>query len=212
MKKQEILRYLGASADTDQLDDLIRKAEELIISSAHPRHIFRRFPIAVSKKKVTINQTEIFSQDLAAHLRGCSEAFLFALTLGTEVDTLIRRCTVTDMPLVPVLQACAAAYTEECADLAQQELERIAAEDSLYLRPRYSPGYGDFDLSNQKFLFGALDVTKGIGVTLTKDFLMIPFKSITAVIGLSPDQSLCHIGKCMTCTMTDCPFRKEENP
>ena len=209
MKKQEILRYLGASADTDQLDDLIARAEEKIKSAARPRHVFRRFPVSVTEDSVTIGGTKLFSRDLANHLRGCRDAFLFALTLGTEVDTLIRRCTVTEMPLVPVLQACAAAYTEECADLAQQELERMASEDHLYLRPRYSPGYGDFDLSDQKFLFASLDITRKIGITLTEDCLMIPFKSITAIIGLSPDPSLCHIGKCMTCDSTDCPFRKE---
>ena len=209
MNKQEILRYLGASADTDQLDDLISGAEEKIKSCAHPRHVFRRFPISVEENSVTIGSRSLFSRDLANHLRGCSEAFLFALTLGTEIDFLIRRSTISEMPLVPVLQACAAAYTEECADRAQQELERIALEDSLYLRPRYSPGYGDFDLSNQKLFFDFLDITKRIGVTLTEDCLMIPFKSITAIIGLSHDPSLCHIGKCMTCKLTDCPFRKE---
>ena len=209
MKKREILRYLGASTDTDQLDELIERAEKKIRSAARPRHIFRRFPISAAEGSVIISRTEISSQNLAAHLRNCKEAFLLALTLGTEVDSLIRRCTVTDMPLVPVLQACAAAYTEECADLVQQELQQIASADGLYLRPRYSPGYGDFELSNQKFLFSALDITKSIGITLTEDCLMIPFKSITAIIGISPDPSLCHIGKCMTCKMTDCPFRKE---
>ena len=209
MNKQEILRYLGASADTDQLDGLIVKAEEEVKSAARPRHVFRRFSISVTKDSVTINHTELFSRDLAAHLRGCREAFLFALTLGTEVDSLIRRSTVSDMPLVPVLQACAAAYTEECADQAQKELEQMATADDLYLRPRYSPGYGDFSLTDQKFLFAALDITRKIGITLTEDCLMIPFKSITAMIGLSPDPSLCHIGKCMTCDLTDCPFRKE---
>ena len=209
MNKQEILRYLGASADTDQLDDLIFEAEERVKSAAHPRHVFRRFPITVAEDSVTVNHRSLLSRDLAAHLRGCRDAFLFALTLGTEVDALIRRCTVTDLPLVSVLQACAAAYTEECADLAQQELERSASRDGLYLRPRYSPGYGDFDLSYQKFLFSTLDITGKIGITLTEDCLMIPFKSITAIIGLSPDPSLCHIGKCMTCSRTNCPFRKE---
>ena len=209
MNKQEILRYLGASHHTDQLDDLIAKAEKQVKTAAKPRHIFRRFPISVKEDSVTINRAKLFSRDLAAHLRGCRDAFLFALTLGTEVDALIRRCTVIDLPLVPVLQACAAAYTEECADKAQQELERMAHEDGLYLRPRYSPGYGDFNLSDQRFLFSALDITKKIGITLSEDCLMIPMKSITAVIGLSPDPSLCHIGKCMTCISTNCPFRKE---
>lgn len=210
MDRSEILRYLGASDSSgDALNEMIRRAEREIKQAANPRHLFRKFPIEVGKTSVRIGGTELISRNLAEHLQGCKEAFLFALTLGTGVDALIRRYTVSEIPFVPVLQACAAAYTEECADKAQRELEEYAAEHGLYLRPRYSPGYGDFSLESQKFFFAALDISKKIGVSLTESFLMIPFKSITAVIGLSSDPSLCHVGKCMTCTALNCPFRKE---
>ena len=115
------------------------------------------------------------------------------------------------MPMVPVLQACAAAYTEEQADLAQADIEVYAAARGLYLRPRYSPGYGDFPLTCQRFLFEALQVSKKIGITLTENCFMLPTKSITGVVGLSADPSLCHVGKCMTCSAEDCPFRKAKD-
>lgn len=208
MDKSEILRYLNATSCGDGLDEMIERAEREIEKAAVPRRVFRKFPIEVEKSSVTIGGTTILSESLADHLRGCREAFLFAFTLGAGIDVLIRKYTVSEMPLVPVLQACAAAYTEECADHAQQELEEYAAQNGSYLRPRYSPGYGDFPLESQKFLFSVLDVTKRIGVTLTDSCLMIPFKSITAVIGLSSDPSLCHVGKCMVCTELNCPFRR----
>lgn len=210
MKKSEVLRYLGVPAgDETALDGMLERAKREIEQAAQPRHISRKFPLEVKGDSVKIGGAEIHSRSLANHMRGCGEAFLFALTLGAGVDTLIRRCSITDIPFVPVLQAYAAAYTEECADKAQEELERNAAEQGLYLRPRFSPGYGDFSLEAQKFFFSALDITKRIGVFLTDSCLMVPFKSITAIIGLSSDPSLCHIGKCMICTASDCPFRKE---
>jgi len=210
MDRNEILRYLGAAgSDENVLNEMIDRAEREIERTANPKHLFRKFPIEVTKGSVRIGGTELISRNLAEHLQGCKEAFLFALTLGTGVDALIRRYTVSEMPFVPVLQACAAAYTEQCADEAQREPEQYAAEHGLYLRPRYSPGYGDFSLESQKFFFAALDISKKIGVSLTDSCLMIPFKSITAVIGLSSDPSLCHVGKCMTCTALNCPFRKE---
>lgn len=210
MDKGEILRYLGASgSDEPALNEMIQRAEREIERVANPKHLSRQFSVEVGENSVSIGGTELTSRSLAEHLRGCGEAFLFALTLGAGVDALIRRYTVSEMPFVPVLQACAAAYTEQCADEAQRELEHYAAERGLYLRPRYSPGYGDFSLESQKFLFAALDISKKIGVSLTDSYLMIPFKSITAVIGLSADPSLCHVGKCMTCAALHCPFRKE---
>ena len=209
MNKKEILRYLGAQEGTEKLDESIARAQREIEAAARFRSTFRLFPICAETDSVTIGQTQIFSRNLCRHLQGCKEAFLFAMTLGPEVDFLIRRYSVSELSFVPVLQACAAAYTEECADQAQLELERLAAERGLYLRPRYSPGYGDFSLEYQRFLFAVLELPKKIGVSLTDSCLMVPFKSITAVIGLSPDPSLCHVGKCMTCNLPSCPFRME---
>ncbi len=209
MDKREILRYLGAPSDSGSLDALLERAQREVRAAAAPRSLFRRFPLEVEPGVVRVGGAAFASRDLAGHLRGCGEAFLFALTLGPGVDALIRRYNLTELPFVPVLQACAAAYTEECADSAQRELESWAAERGLYLRPRFSPGYGDFPLEAQKFFFSALDITKKIGISLTDSFLMVPMKSITAVLGVSADPSLCHVGKCMTCPADNCPFRKE---
>ena len=208
MDKQEILRYLSAPKSNPNLDQLIARAEREIVQAANPRYVSGHFTISVNNEGVYIGGTYLPSATLAAHLKGCQEAFLVAFTLGPGVDTLIERYELVEMPLVPVLQACAAVYTEEQADKSQKDLEEYAKERGLYLRPRYSPGYGDFALSNQQFLFDALQVSKKIGITLTETYLMLPMKSITGVVGLSPDPSLCHVGRCMNCSAKNCPFRK----
>ena len=208
--KEEVLRYLGASRSDTALDGMIARAQEEIERASQPRQTYRLFPADVDDTGVSLRGARLESSTLAAHLKGCREAYLFAFTLGPGVDRVIKRYTVTEMPLVPVLQACAAVYTEALADQAQTRLEAEAKERGLYLRPRYSPGYGDFPLTAQRFLFDALEVTKRTGITLTESCLMLPTKSITAVIGLSPDPSLCHVGRCMSCTAQNCPFRKKE--
>ena len=93
--------------------------------------------------------------------------------------------------------------------MAQGGIAQYAQERRLYLRPRYSPGYGDLPLASQRFLFDALQISKKIGVTLTENCLMLPMKSITGIVGLSPDPSLCHVGKCMACAAENCPFRQK---
>ncbi len=207
--KGEILRYLGAPRSDEALDGFIARAQKEVEAAARPRHTYRLVEARVEENKVSLGGTTLESPSLAKHLAGCEKAFLFACTLGPGVDALIRRFTITEMPLVPVLQACSAAYIEAYADKAQEELEAFAKEKGLYLRPRYSPGYGDFPLSAQEFLFRALEIPKKLGVALTENYLMVPFKSITAVIGLSPDPARCHIHRCMACPAQDCPFRKE---
>ena len=210
MDKQEILRYLGAESSVPSLDPLIQRAEQEVIRASRPKSIYQLFPLMVNQDSVTLAGTCLESRTLSDHLRGCHKAFLFAFTLGPGVDALIRRYELMNMPMVPVLQACAAAYTEEQADFAQKEMERFAGQRGWFLRPRYSPGYGDFSLSYQKFFFNTLEISKRIGVTLTSSYLMLPMKSITAIVGVSQDPSLCHVGRCMTCTAENCPFRKRD--
>ncbi len=211
LDKQEILRYLSAPHSNETLDGLIDRAQKEVASAARPKHTYRLVNIQVKEPAVILGSTSFESKSLSQHLAGCEKAFLFACTLGPGVDILIKRFTIMDMPLVPVLQACSAAYIEAYADKAQLELEDYAKENGLYLRPRYSPGYGDFPLASQEFFFSALEIPRKLGVALTENYLMVPFKSITAVVGLSPDPSLCHIHRCMVCQAQNCPFRKEDS-
>ncbi len=210
LNRKEILRYLGAENSGNALNHMIERAEREIIAASHPKHVYKLINVEIENKSLILGHVTIESKDLAQHLQGCREAFLFAITLGPNVDSLIKRYTYTEMSMLPVLQAVASTYIEHCANMAQKELEKYAVHHSSFLRPRFSPGYGDFPLHYQRLLFNILDISKKIGVSLTESYLMIPSKSITAVIGLSDDPSQCHINRCMNCNNKSCPFRKDE--
>ena len=83
------------------------------------------------------------------------------------------------------LQAAAAAMIEAWCDAVNARLAEEVRGEGLRLRARFSPGYGDFPLAAQPGLFRLLGVQKRIGITLTDSLLMIPTKSVTAVIGIS---------------------------
>ena len=59
----------------------------------------------------------------------------------------------------------------------------IKKENKQVLKKRFSAGYGDFDLSNQKKIYDLLHL-KDLGVKLSKNFLLTPEKSVTAVTGI----------------------------
>jgi cobalamin-dependent methionine synthase I len=48
---------------------------------------------------------------------------------------------------------------------------------------RFSPGYGDFVLENQKIFFDLLEMREA-GISLSKTFQLIPEKTVTAITGL----------------------------
>lgn len=207
---REILRYPGADHATPLIQELMERAQRETEEVSRPKSVFLPLPIQVEEDRVFLGEKAFASKSLASHLRGCREGYLFAFTLGREIDMRLKRYAVTDLPYVPVLQACAASYTELCADLSQEELRESARRRGLYLRPRYSPGYGDFSLQAQTFFFEALQIPKRLGVSLTEGYLMVPTKSITGVIGLTSDPTQCHVGRCMSCDAQNCPFREKE--
>jgi 5-methyltetrahydrofolate--homocysteine methyltransferase len=133
---REIARYLGYGSALP--DSAVMERIHLCLSQlqevSSPRYVSR---------KMEKSALEFHSAELERHLAGCGEVFLFAATLGAQADTLLRRYAATDMSLAVVGQACAASLLENYCDECMEKLS-AALPGGQYLRPRYSPGYGDF--------------------------------------------------------------------
>jgi len=52
------------------------------------------------------------------------------------------------------------------------------------LARRFSPGYGDLPLSIQPQMISATNANKYLHISVNESLLMIPQKSITAIIGI----------------------------
>lgn len=99
---------------------------------------------------------------------------------------------------------------EEIADLAEKELEQIVVKEGYHLTWRFSPGYGDLPLETQKTLIQVLDTHRKIGVSLTESCLMMPSKSVTAILGISDTKRDIRENKCDFCNNRErCAFRKK---
>ena len=126
-------------------------------------------------------------KDIRRHLSDCQQCILLCATLGPQADTLIRRAQVMDMAKALFLDAAASAAIEEVCDGVQiqlaQELERS-------LTARFSCGYGDFPLSVQKDFLSLLNPPADVGITVSPGGMLIPVKSVTAVIGILPERAL----------------------
>nr|WP_319489669.1 Vitamin B12 dependent methionine synthase activation subunit [uncultured Caproiciproducens sp.] len=207
----EVLRYLGyrgKPADERTLQSIVSCMQDLR-RMVTPRSLSLALPVDFGEGAVWLGKLKIESVDLGQHISGCEEAMLFAATLGAQADFLLERTSKIDMSRAVVMQACAAALTESVCDGFEQRLSADAAKRGLFLRPRYSPGYGDFSILHQRDILGILQCQKKIGLTMTGDSMLVPTKSVTAVIGLTTEKTSCHIAKCMGCKSVNCPFRKD---
>ena len=210
-RMKEAVRYLGYGRNTadERTRMMIEDAFSEVEKAAGPKSICRIFDVEqFSDGMIRIGNTEIKSSSLSRNLKGCVKVVLFGATLGAGVDQLIRRTSLTDMSRAVIQQACAAAVLEEYCDKKQLETGGELEKEGLYLRPRFSPGYGDFDIHYQKPLMQMLDCAKTIGLTMTDSYMMTPSKSVTAVIGASPVKERCPVAGCEACDKTDCEYRR----
>ena len=221
--RREIARYLGyrGVVPDEKVSLAIERCVEQLKEACRPQEVHAVFRLdeatergekspesAGSADLIRFAGVEWHSRNLSRNLRGCAQIILFAATRGPGPDQLIRRASVSKVSDMVIYQAASAAMIEAYCDRLNTELKAAAAQDGLFLRPRYSPGYGDLALESQKDLIRLLDAPRGIGVTLTESLLMAPSKSVTAVIGVSEEEKPCPLSGCEACNMKNCAFRR----
>lgn len=181
IEPREVLRYLrlGGNAPGEVLSDRIAALRADALKAASPARAVMRIPLS----QPVVAGWLAKSQTLARHLDGCHAVYLVCGTLGAKFDALLRKACVKSAADALVLQAIGTAAIEEWMDAVEAEVAADLAKGETMLR-RYSPGYGDFPLTAQSELLGLLDSARSIGVFLTETFLMVPSKSVSAVIGV----------------------------
>ena len=186
MREREIIRYLGYKKiqPDEQVMMLIHQCMEDVARTAQPRHIYRRFALThLSAGHMQAGGVELLSNSLERNLKDCSEVIFFAATAAEAIECYCNLC--------------------------QKNIEKEAAKDGLFVRPRYSPGYGDLSLDVQSSFLKALNAQKTIGLFLSEGGVMQPEKSVTALMGLSHIRTGCVTEGCEACSKKDCSFRRD---
>lgn len=210
-KIKETIRYLGYGGHEVEERVLLRikKCFEELSQVIAKKSIYRIFDLAIKNHTICIGTMKIESRNLEKNLKGCESAVVFGATLGMGVDRLMHKYTLTDMSKAVILQACAAAELEDYCDFCQDEIVAMMKKENKYVRPRFSPGYGDFDIRHQDNIIRMLELPKTIGLTMTDSYMLTPIKSVTAVMGISSENMLCHRKGCESCEKKDCAYRRE---
>ena len=179
----EILRYAGCvSKNVDgAVLDLMRDCAREMEGKLSFQVCYRRFPI-VYDGQVAFLQAD--STHLRHYLGDCEEVILFAATVGLEADRLITRYGRISPSRGLMMQAIGAERIEALCDVFCRDLKQELSQEDLLPKSRFSPGYGDYALENQRAIFAALDCPRQIGLSLNESLLMTPSKSVTALVGL----------------------------
>ncbi len=178
------------------------------------KYVYRFFDIKWKKGEIVLQNSilSLTGRDIESHLKNCFKCAVTAATLGIEVDKAIASYSKTDLSKGIIMDACASAAIEAICDDIENQIREKVSRERLYTTSRYSPGYGDFPLELQHDIISVLDAYRQIGLSVTENSLLIPRKSVTAVIGIRqiPSNDDCHDEKCTACNKMDCRYRRGE--
>lgn len=173
----ELAARLQVSRDFDM------KSTELVAEKLMPEIDCKMAAVKVDVKiegdHICLGPCAVKSRDLAYVLAGSKEAYIFAVTLGMNVERFLLKLSKISIGDHFIADAVASAYAESAAERAFELLSK-----SERLKKRFSPGYGDLPLEIQKDILGTLSAERNLGITLTDTLLMKPQKSITAIAGI----------------------------
>lgn len=210
INRYEVYRYMGIRGEADgRSKELVESCIRELTGKMNPRSFSLEYPVTVDADDwIDMTCFRVRSHNLGRNLRGCERVILFAATIGEGADLLIRRASHSDVSRALAMQAVSAAAIEAYCNELNLGYKEEAEKRGFYLRPRFSPGYGDFPLEKQRILCDVLKTEKTVGITLTESLLMIPSKSVTAVIGMSRHREPCLLEGCEACSKKDCEFRR----
>ncbi len=207
ISKPEVLRYLGhRGQDIDsRLDAQIDRCIQAVFSSSRPRLTYRILEV----KDGAITGLPLQGDDIKALLSGCSAAILMAATLGPETEALLAKTELSDVADALICDCAGSAAIENVCDNFEADMRLEYRAKGMYLTDRFSPGYGDLPLDCQGELLSVLEASKRIGLTVTRNNIMIPRKSVTCIIGIADTPRKLERSGCSVCRNAgSCTYRQ----
>ena len=208
LNRNEILKYLGYRGQeySEIIDEQITRCEKEVLKASEPHLVYQIAEYSDGK----VNGVELPGNDIKQMLCECGKVVMMAATLGPQVERLIMKYNVLDMADALIMDACASTAIENVCDNFENELREKYLKEGKYLTDRFSPGYGDMPLDFQMEFCRILNAEKRIGLSVQQNMIMIPRKSVTAIIGISDKKQTLRAKGCEVCNMfKNCNYRKE---
>lgn len=208
----EIYRYMGIK-NHDEVSETIKKRTSELLCLAKElsdfKYVFKKFGIIhISDKTVDFDFIKFSSRALAKNLKNCKEAIIFVATLGMEFEKKLRFFSASAPSDALIFQAIGTELLECYCDSITKNIFLKDYPENFGVNPRFSPGYGDLGMEAQKEIFKILKPEKEIGAYLTESLMMIPSKTVSAIVGITDSSAYTKSG-CLNCSKVDCEFRKE---
>jgi hypothetical protein len=212
--KDGVCRSLGygngrgsSSSISSLIDEEIEEAYDFIQPSCSYRTMDIR---RVRRPRVTLEDgLVITSEVLSWVLLPCQMAVIFVASIGRGLEDRVSQLMEQGhMVKAALLDTIGSEAAEKTICYLQDEVRGLAELYDADVTLRYSPGFCDWDITQQRVLFDAMD-SAPIGVSLSEECLMMPRKSVSGIIGLGwGEKRRLRLSPCRFCTKVDCLSRR----
>jgi len=147
---------------------------------------------------------------IAQYIKGSGSIIIFLVTIGDEIEKIAGKLTSGNEPLQGyLLDRIGSFAVESLAESIEKKIRKDYSKLKMSVSQRYSPGYCDWPIEEQRILAKALDFS-AIGVSLTESCMMRPKKSISAVVAIAGKGIFTKSGStCGICEKKDCSYRRD---
>lgn len=153
---------------------------------------------------------------VSRHLAASLKVAVIAVTIGAKLEeTVSDYFTKNEYTRGLLLDAAGTTAVELAADQACEFMNQEVNKKGYIAVSRFSPGYGGWDIKVQPQIV-SLAHAKDIQITSTPSCMLLPRKSITAVIGLIANTcqnsftNTIKDAKCGQCQQINCFARKDD--
>ncbi|WP_251441723.1 vitamin B12 dependent-methionine synthase activation domain-containing protein [Veillonella intestinalis] len=206
----EATRYAGLQKAKEFPKEYVKEACLEVQLVADPSGVYEAYEYDAKQGLIKSNPPlQIEGSSIREHLGNATKVYVMAVTLGEDVE--LRSAELFkdgNYTLGLLMDAAATAAVEQVANQVNEVIQQEAEKAGYKTTWRFSPGYGNWDLTVQKDLARIIGAEK-INVSVTDSFLLFPRKSVTAIIGCMPnDEEVLTKRGCTSCAQVNCISRK----
>jgi hypothetical protein len=215
--RPDLIRFLGGRRHRTFSHSVRKKIDKLEVKLKdiiNPRLSYR-----IGKVESTNNETfhveggvSFTSSKFAKIMRDCSEIIFFIATIGNGIEEEVARFTEENyLSKAYILDSMGSVTIENMVEEFYQDMSERYRSQGREITFRFSPGYCDWSIKDQKKLFSFFD-SLPTGVELMDSCLMQPRKSISGIIGVLPpdmDFAATPYNPCSECGKKDCIGRRK---
>ena len=212
--KDEVCRCLGYRRDqgpSSSISSLIDKEIEEAYALIQTSCFYHLMDIRqVRRPRVILEDGLVITSDVLSRvLSCCQQAAIFLANIGRGLEVRVSQLMNEGQMLkASILDAIGSEAAEKTVCYLQDKVRELANSNGVEITLRYSPGYCDWDITQQRVLFQAMN-SAPLGMSLTEECLMVPRKSVSGIIGLGRfEKRRLTSSPCRFCTKTDCQSRR----